>query len=106
MTKSNFVAFTGKRRDIIIMSFENEQQITLKKISYRAHYRGTKESELLFGKFIQDFIEEFNAEELKELEKLVDWSEFDLYELFTEKRGGCKLSASLQSKIHQYTAHK
>jgi antitoxin CptB len=84
------------------MSFKSENQILLKKILFRANYRGTKELDLLFGNFIKNYLEEFDLDELKEVEKLGEWSEIALYGLFTKNIGALKLSKSMRSKISRY----
>ena len=47
------------------------KEILKKKIIYRSTHRGTKEMDLLLGNFVKKHIDEFNATELKDLEKLL-----------------------------------
>ena len=47
------------------------KDILKKKILYRSYHRGTKEMDLLLGKFVNKYINLFNDIELKELESLL-----------------------------------
>ncbi len=50
----------------------NELEILKKKLLYRASYRGTKEMDILLGKFVKKYIEEFDFNLLKELENFLE----------------------------------
>ena len=47
------------------------KEILKKQIIYRATHRGTKEMDILLGNFVKKYIEEFNDNELQDLEKLL-----------------------------------
>ena len=47
------------------------KEILKKQIIYRSMHRGTKEMDLLLGNFVKKHIDELNAAELKDLEKLL-----------------------------------
>ena len=47
------------------------KEILKKQIIYRSMHRGTKEMDLLLGNFVKKHIDEFNVDELKDLEKLL-----------------------------------
>ena len=53
-----------------------------KKIIYRSNYRGTKEMDELLGAFTKRYINELDKEDLKELEKLLDIDDTNLYNFF------------------------
>ena len=53
-----------------------------KKIVYRSNYRGTKEMDQLLGSFTKKYIDVFTNEELKELEKLLDFDDDSLYSYY------------------------
>ena len=53
-----------------------------KKIIYRSNYRGTKEMDKLLGAFTKRYINELDKEDLKELEKLLDIDDTNLYNFF------------------------
>tara|TARA_B100001057_G_scaffold411123_1_gene426552 strand:+ start:2149 stop:2415 length:267 start_codon:yes stop_codon:yes gene_type:complete len=53
-----------------------------KKIIYRSNYRGTKEMDKLLGSFTKKYIDEFNKEELFQLEKLLDMDDDNLYNFY------------------------
>ena len=56
-----------------------------KMIIYRSNYRGTKEMDKLLGSFVKNYIDEFNIEELKELEKFLDLDDELLYDFYKGK---------------------
>ena len=53
-----------------------------KKIIYRSNYRGTKEMDKLLGAFTEKYINDFNIDELKDLEKLLDIDDNNLYNFY------------------------
>ncbi len=53
-----------------------------KKIIYRSNYRGTKEMDKLLSAFTKRYINELDKEDLKELEKLLDIDDSNLYNFF------------------------
>ena len=62
------------------MVFDIEQ--LKKKIIYRSNYRGTKEMDKLLGAFTNEYINKLNVTELKELEKLLDIDDNNLYNYY------------------------
>ena len=65
------------------MMLNNE--ILKKQIIYRSTHRGTKEMDLLLGNFVKKHIDEFNAAELKDLEKLLFTEDEIIYKWYFEK---------------------
>ena len=53
-----------------------------KKIIYRSNYRGTKEMDKLLGSFTNEYINQLNVKDLRDLEKLLDHEDEDLYNFF------------------------
>ena len=53
----------------------NELEILKKKLLYRASYRGTKEMDILLGKFVKKYIKEFDFNLLKELENFLEFED-------------------------------
>jgi antitoxin CptB len=53
-----------------------------KKIIYRSNYRGTKEMDKLLGAFTDKYINELNNEDLRDLEKLLNIDDTNLYNFF------------------------
>ena len=53
-----------------------------KMIIYRSNYRGTKEMDKLLGTFTNKYLDQFNAEDLKELIKLLDIDDNNLYNFY------------------------
>ena len=48
-----------------------KKEILKKQIVYRSTHRGTKEMDLLLGSFVKEYIDNFNENELLDLEKLL-----------------------------------
>ena len=53
-----------------------------KKIIYRAQYRGTKEMDRLMSSFVNMYIDKFDIKSLKDLEKLLEIDDNDLYSFY------------------------
>ena len=53
-----------------------------KKIIYRSNYRGTKEMDKLLGAFTKKYIDQLSADELSELDKLLDIDDTNLYNFY------------------------
>ena len=61
------------------------KEILKKQIIYRSMHRGTKEMDLLLGSFVKKYIEEFNINELKDLEKLLFIEDDIIYKWYVKK---------------------
>ena len=61
------------------------KEILKKQIIYRSMHRGTKEMDLLLGNFVKKYIDEFNTDELKDLEKLLFIEDEILYKWYIKK---------------------
>jgi len=53
-----------------------------KKIIYRAQYRGTKEMDRLMSSFVKMYIDKFDIKDLKDLEKLLEIDDNNLYSFY------------------------
>ena len=53
----------------------NELEIFKKKLLYRSNYRGTKEMDILLSEFVRNKINEFTEEQLKDLDKFLDFED-------------------------------
>ena len=53
----------------------NKLEIFKKKLIYRAGYRGTKEMDILLSGFVKKYIDEFNNEQLLELDKFLKFDD-------------------------------
>ena len=53
-----------------------------KKIIYRSNYRGTKEMDKLLGAFTSKYLDQLNDEDLKELIKLLEVDDNNLYNFY------------------------
>ncbi len=50
-------------------------EIFKKKLIYRSNYRGTKEMDLLLGKFVEKYINKFDETQLQELDKFLNFED-------------------------------
>ena len=80
-----------------------------KKITYRSNYRGTKEMDKLLGAFTNKYINEFNKQELVNLEKFLDIDDNNLYNFYNDLATDFKIEDNKVSalfKNFKYTKQK
>ena len=53
----------------------NKLEIFRKKLVYRAAYRGTKEMDILLSSFVHKYIDTFNENQLKELDRFLNFED-------------------------------
>ena len=53
-----------------------------KKIIYRSNYRGTKEMDKLLGKFVKQYINDLQEEDLIDLDEFLDIDDTNLYNFY------------------------
>tara|TARA_Y100000816_G_C25968943_1_gene505618 strand:+ start:646 stop:900 length:255 start_codon:yes stop_codon:yes gene_type:complete len=53
----------------------NELEIFKKKLLYRSNYRGTKEMDILLSQFVKENINNFDEDQLLELDKFLDFED-------------------------------
>ena len=58
-----------------IITMSNKLEIFKKRLIYRASYRGTKEMDILLGSFVNKHINDFDENNLKELEKFLNFED-------------------------------
>ena len=56
----------------------NKLEIYRKKLIYRAGYRGTKEMDILLSSFVNKYINEFDEEDLNELDKFLNFEDEEI----------------------------
>jgi len=61
------------------------KEILKKQIIYRSKHRGTKEMDILLGNFVKRYINEFNNNELKDLEKFLSIEDGAIYDWYCKK---------------------
>lgn len=54
-------------------------EVRRKRLSYRSWHRGTREMDLILGRFSDENIEGFNTQELDQYEDLLEHNDPDLY---------------------------
>ena len=64
----------------------NNKEIIKKKIIYRSSHRGSKEMDLLLGKFVKKIIKDLSYSNLKELEKILEIEDEVLFQWFFNKQ--------------------
>jgi len=76
-----------------------KKSLLKKKIIYRSEYRGTKEMDLLLGKFVKMYIDEFNDRELKQLEQFLKIDDDTLLKFYLDKKSELKLKDNKISQL-------
>tara|TARA_B100000902_G_scaffold399544_1_gene470928 strand:+ start:9627 stop:9884 length:258 start_codon:yes stop_codon:yes gene_type:complete len=56
-----------------------------KRLLYRSQYRGSKEMDKLIGSFVRDYIDNFNYNELEELETFLNIDDDILYKIYNNE---------------------
>ena len=56
-----------------------------KRLIYRSQYRGTKEMDKLIGSFVKSHIDQFDNNELKDLEDFLEVDDDILYKFYNEQ---------------------
>ncbi|MDA9684413.1 succinate dehydrogenase assembly factor 2 [Candidatus Pelagibacter bacterium] len=59
-----------------------ELEIFKKKLLYRASYRGTKEMDILLTKFVKKYLNSFNDEQLRQLERFLEFEDEVIYNFY------------------------
>ena len=60
----------------------NKLEIFKKKLIYRAAYRGTKEMDILLTKFVKKYLNTFDYDQLKQLEKFLEFEDEIIYNFY------------------------
>ena len=77
----------------------NNIDILKKKIIYRSKYRGTKEMNLLLSNFVNQYINDFDIVELKQLDDLLNFDDDSLFKWYLNKKGEIKIPNNKVSKL-------
>ncbi len=64
----------------------NELENLKKKIIYRANYRGTKEMDILLGKFVDKYINNLSKDDLEDLFDFLNLEDEIIYNFFISKK--------------------
>ncbi|KJW07703.1 flavinator of succinate dehydrogenase family protein [Orientia tsutsugamushi str. UT144] len=65
---------------------KDEKQRIIKRLIYRATYRGSKESDLLLSQFLSKHLEFLSYQELLDVALILDCDDKDIYEWTTNKK--------------------
>ena len=84
----------------------NDIQNLKKKLIYRSQYRGTKEMDKLIGSFVKTNINNFNFNQLEELERFLSIDDETLYKFYNNQIENLKdisqeLAISYKSHIYK-----
>ena len=77
----------------------NELENFKKRLLYRASYRGTKEMDILLGKFVNKYINDFNEGYLKELEDFLNFDDDIILDYYQNKVVQKKIDENKISKL-------
>ena len=64
----------------------NELENLKKKIIYRANYRGTKEMDILLGKFVDKYINSLSEDDLEDLFKFLNLEDEIIYNFYNYQK--------------------
>ena len=74
----------------------NDLQTYVKKLIYKSNHRGSKEMDILLGKFASKYIDLFNEEELKLFEMILELDDRDIYQYAL---GKSEIPEKLQNRV-------
>jgi antitoxin CptB len=77
----------------------NELENFKKRLLYRASYRGTKEMDILLGKFVNKYIGDFNEDHLKELEDFLNFDDDIIFNYYQNKIVQKNIDQNIISKL-------
>ena len=77
----------------------NNIDLLKKKIIYRSKYRGTKEMNLLLSNFVNQYINDFDIVELKQLDDLLNFDDESLFKWYLNKKGEIKIPNNKVSNL-------
>jgi antitoxin CptB len=55
------------------------KELLLKKIKYRSNYRGNKEMDIIFAKFIENHLDQLSLKELNDFQEIISQLDTDLF---------------------------
>ena len=62
------------------VSQEEHRELRCKRLVFRCWHRGTKEGDLIFGRFAEAYLADFDLAQLERFEALLDCTDPDLYD--------------------------
>jgi antitoxin CptB len=75
----------------------------IKKLLYRSNHRGTKEMDLLIGGFAKENLQSLNADELKEFELILNYTDKKLNSWLVDNKTDSDLEKfSISKKIKEF----
>ena len=74
----------------------NDLQTYVKKLIYKSNHRGSKEMDILLGKFASKYIDLLNEEELKLFEMILELDDRDIYQYAL---GKIEIPEKLQNRV-------
>ena len=75
------------------------KEILKKQIIYRSAHRGSKEMDILLGNFVKDHIDDFNDDDLKNLEQILFIEDKILYRWYFDKKDSDVIPNNKVSKM-------
>ena len=78
---------------------DSKLEIFKKKLIYRAGYRGTKEMDILLSSFVKKYINTFNANQLLELNKFLNFEDEVIMNYYQYNKVVDKIDKNKISKI-------
>ncbi|WPY01457.1 Succinate dehydrogenase assembly factor [Candidatus Trichorickettsia mobilis] len=83
----------------------NSQDLSLirKKLLYKSKHRGCKETDLILGKFAEEFIFSMNSSELTEFAKILEQNDADIYDWCSGKTTPSSLNSKIMHKLLEFS---
>jgi len=74
-------------------------EILKKQIIYRSTHRGSKEMDILLGNFVKKYIDNFNVNDLRDLEQILSIEDEILYRWYFDKKNSETIPNNKISKM-------
>ncbi len=78
-----------------------------KKLLYRSKYRGSREMDLILGKFAETFLDKMDDKELKDFEKILEQSDKDIYKWIVSREAPpATVNLGLIDKLRNFSIYE
>ena len=77
----------------------SNKEIIKKQIIYRSSHRGTKEMDLLLGKFVKKYVDTFTYDELLDLYKILEEDDDEIFKWYSGSENNNKIIENKVSEL-------
>ena len=82
------------------------KDVLIKKISYKARYRGIKEADKIIGGFVSTIVPALNMQELEDVLVMLDMSDHDILSMMTGTKDLDENHKDILVKMKKYTENQ